>query len=470
MSARDHSNPPVVFGLSARLLLLTVLFVMLAEVLIYAPSISRFRKVYFEEKIAAAHLATLALVATPDHMVSRELENELLYHVGAYGVVLKTGDRHMLALKHEMPPTVDATYNVAMRNFVMWIWDAFSVMAGDVKRVIRVIGPSPKDSQVIVEVVIDEWPLRMAMIDYSTRILQLSVVISLITAGLVYFSLHLLTVRPMRRITRAMTEFRDRPEDPSVTLTPSTRTDEVGIAERELAAMQDDLRSALKQKERLAALGGAVAKINHDLRNSLSTAVLISDRLANIQDPEVKKVTPKLYDAIDRAVNLCSQTLNYVRDNRPQMAPEPFYLRELIAELAAAMHHDWDPDGFAVDNAVPMDLDFSADRDHLFRALFNLANNARQAGAAKVSIRAERQGGHIVITVADDGPGLAEKAREHLFEPFKGAARKGGAGLGLVIVRDVVRAHGGTVELTQSDPGGTVFRIVLPADPAPGGH
>jgi signal transduction histidine kinase len=235
--------------------------------------------------------------------------------------------------------------------------------------------------------------------------------------------------------------------------------------------MQAELRAALKQKDRLAALGAAVAKVNHDLRNSLSTAVLISDRLANIEDPEVKKVTPKLYDAIDRAVNLCSQTLNYVRDRRPKLDPQPFFLRELVAELGAALHHDWDPEGFAVDNAVPMDLDFTADRDHLFRALFNLANNARQAGATHVRLAAERvagagpDGDAVVIDVTDDGPGIDERAREQLFKPFEGSTKKGGAGLGLIIVRDIARAHGGTVELAETGPGGTTFRLSLPAGP-----
>lgn len=463
MTKTATSSSPVVFGLSARLLLLTVLFVMLAEVLIYAPSISRYRKVYFEDKIAAAHLATLALEATPDNMVSRELENELLDHVGSYGVVLHEGEKRMLALRHEMPPAIDASYDTTMKNVVMWIWDAFAVMAREDRRVIRAMGPSPKNPNVVVEVVFDEWPLRMAMVDYSTRILQLSLVISFVTAGLVYAALHFLTIRPMRRITQAMTDFRANPEDKSAFLRPSTRSDEVGVAERELAAMQDDLRAALKQKDRLAALGAAVAKINHDLRNSLSTAVLVSDKLANIQDPEVKKVTPKLYDAIDRAVTICSQTLNYVRAERPVLDPQPFFLRELVAELASALHHDWNPDGFTVDNAVPMDLDFTADRDQLFRALFNLAANARQAGAARVTVAASRMGDVVMIDIADNGPGLSDKARENLFKPFKGSTRKGGAGLGLIIVRDVVRAHGGAVELAGTGPDGTVFRLHLPA-------
>ncbi|MCH7795026.1 MAG: sensor histidine kinase, partial [Proteobacteria bacterium] len=78
MTGKKLSLPPLAESLSARLLLLTIAFVMLAEVLIYAPSIGRFRLVYLEERLAAAHLAILALEATPDQMIGEDLKRELL--------------------------------------------------------------------------------------------------------------------------------------------------------------------------------------------------------------------------------------------------------------------------------------------------------------------------------------------------------------------------------------------------------
>ena len=123
----------------------------------------------------------------------------------------------------------------------------------------------------------------------------------------------------MRRITASMTEFRDDPEDAGRVIAPTRRTDEIGVAERELADMQSGMREALRQRSHLAALGTAVAKINHDLRNTLATAVLVSDRLSDIDDPEVKRMAPRLFDAIDRAVQLCSHTLNYVADSTPPL-------------------------------------------------------------------------------------------------------------------------------------------------------
>ena len=466
-------RPSAVRGLSARLLLLTVMFLLLAEFLIWTPSIARFRKVYLEQRISDAHLASLALEATPDNMVSKELEMELLAHAGAYGIVLRKPGRKILMLSTKMPPSVDLTVDLAKGSFTIWIRDAFRALAQNENRIIRLIGVAPTDTGVGVEVILDETPMRQAMYAYSGRILQLSIVISLITAGLLYVSLQWLLVGPMRRLTHSMTEFRENPEDETRTIRPSGRDDEIGTAERELAGMQKDVRAALRQKTRLATLGAAVAKINHDLRNSLATAMLVSDRLADIDDPEVQKMAPRLYDAMDRAVDLCKQTLNYVSDGASPMEPSHFHVHELVAEVGSALRSREAPDdeGSAIEwlNEVAFELDVEADRGQLFRVLNNLGRNARQAGAGNVRVSARLVGGSILIDVADDGPGLSEKARDGLFEPFSGSSRDGGTGLGLVIARDIMRAHGGDIELLQTGPKGTTFRLALPARNPAGG-
>ena len=400
----------VLHSLSGRLLVLTIVFVMLAEFLIYAPSISRFRKTYLEEHIAKAQLATLALEATPDNMVSRDLEDMLLFHAEAYAIAVDRPERRMLALKKDMPPAIDVVFDLRETSFPTWIMDAFMVLAQDENRVMRVIGESTKNPGVAIEVVMDEAPMREAMLGYSTRILQLSIVISLFNAGLVYLSLQWLMVRPLRRVTRNMTRFRASPEDESRIITPSDRLDEIGVAQRELADMQSEVRAALRQKGRLAALGSAVAKINHDLRNSLATAVLVSDRLAYIDDPEVKKVTPRLMDAINHAVDMCSQTLDYVSDTRTRLEKSRFHLQEVIAEAAAAQREAF-PEA-AWDNAVPFEIDLEADRELLFRALGNLARNALEAGATQLRVEARRGENEIEIDVSDNGPGLSARAGE----------------------------------------------------------
>ncbi len=463
--------PQALSGLSAKLLVLTIFFVLLAEFLIYTPSISRFRKAYLEETIANAHLASLALEATPDHMVNRDLEAELLFHADAYSITLKHPERRVLMLSKPDLPEVDVTFDMREGGFVMWIMDAFDALFRNDKRVMQVIGVSPKAMDVVVEVTLDEVPMREAMLAFSGRILQLSIVISLLTAGLVYISLLMLMVRPLRRITRSLVRFREDPENETRRIPPTERSDEIGVAMRELALMKEEVRAAFKQKNRLATLGAAVAKVNHDLRNSLSTAMLVSDRLADIDDPEVKKVTPRLYTAIDKAVVLCSQTLNYVSGGVPDLKISHFYLRELIVEISVAIRdeitvglEDITLEGspsFMVINEVEMDMDVKADRDQLFRAISNLVMNARQVGAKMVRITAEEHTDSVVIEIMDDGPGFSETARKKLFQPFAGSTREGGTGLGLVIVRDILRAHGGDLALVSAPGEHTTFRLAI---------
>ncbi len=467
MSQDTRKRSSVLTGLSARLLVLTVFFVMLSEFLIWAPSVSRYRKVYLEQHVDTAHLAILALAATPDGMVSKELEELLLTHADAYGVALKRPGWKLLMLGTKMPPKIDLTIDLSQGRFLSWMRDAFDTLIQDENRILRVMGLSSRDPTVVVEVVLDETPMREAMYEYSGRIVQLSIVISLITAGLVYLSLQWLLVRPMRRITMSMTAFNANPENEAITIAPTSRSDEIGIAQRALAAMQTQIRTALRQKTRLATLGAAVAKVNHDLRNSLATAVLVSDRLADIDDPEVKKVTPRLYKAIDRAVNLCSQTLNYVADDLPALQPSRFRLHDLVSEVGTALGAVEGKNG-SLDWLIQVseNLDVIADREQLFRVLNNLGLNAMEAGARSIRVLAHDREGAVLIEIIDDGPGLPNRARQKLFEPFAGSVRDGGTGLGLVIARDIMRAHGGDISLKSTGDEGTTFRLELPAGDA----
>ncbi len=461
MLGKSKTPPAFAFGLSARLLLLTIGFVMLAEVLIYTPSIGRFRAVYLEERLAAGHLAILALEATPDHMVSQELTIELLKHVEAFTVALTKPGAGKLMLMDMPPKHLDASFDLRGAGFFVLIRDAFAALLAKPGRVIRVVGVSSKDPNILVEVVLNEGPMRDEMFAFSQRILALSLVISLFTAALVFLSLHWMMVRPMRHITASMSAFRKDPEDASRVVRPSNRRDEIGFAEHELAAMQEGLRASLQQKTRLAALGVAVTKINHDLRNILATARLVSDRLDLSDDPEVKRVTPTLMSAIDRAVNLCAQTLSFTREGPPALELTRFDLRALVADVGAALPET--VNGQPVWNSLLQGgLEVEADREHLFRVLSNLGQNAIEAGASRVEVSAEQMDGRVRVTVRDNGPGLPPRAHQQLFQPFTGSARPGGTGLGLAIARDLVRAHGGEIRLEHSTADGTSFRIELP--------
>ena len=460
---RGKALPRWLRGLSARLLVLTMFFVMISEVLLYVPSIARFRLMFLENRVADAHLASWALKATPDNVISKPLEMELLANAMVRGVVLKRREARTMMLMEDMPPKVDASYDLRGATALPLIADAFMTLAeGD--RTLRVVGAFPDQSEGSLEVIVDERQLYTAMIDYSFNIVKLSLVISLLTAGLVFLSLHLLMVLPMRRITASMVTFRKAPESTQSTIAGSNRGDEIGTAQRELRHMQDGLRTALTQKAHLASLGVAVSKISHDLRNILATALLVSDGLGEVEDPAVRRVVPRLMNSIDRAIELCSQTLSFGRADEAAPNPAAFSLLELLDDVAAFA--GLPSDGRIVwRNEVADDLVLQADREQIFRVLLNLARNAIQAMSmgGEITVTANWGGAGVIIEFSDDGPGLPEKAREHLFEAFTGSARSGGTGLGLAIAKELVVAHGGDLTLLSSDARGTIFRIDLPA-------
>jgi signal transduction histidine kinase len=451
----------LVRSLSARLLVLTIFFVMLCEVLIFVPSVARYRMTYFDNHLATGHLATLALQASPSGRIDQELTNRLLADVGAHAVILHRANGMVFMLDRPVAPKPDVTFDLTKGNIPIWIQRSLETLARGDNRVMRVLGPAPTEPDATVELLLDEAPLREEMWAFGRRILQLSIVISLTTAALVYLSLQWFLVRPMRRITTSMVAFREDPEDASRRIVPSRRRDEIGAAEKELAVLQETVRQALGQRARLAALGTAVTKINHDLRAILATARLVSDGLADSAAPEVRRVAPRLFEAIDRAVALCTRTLDFSREGAPPFAPTRFPLQALIEEIGPALASGSEPFSCEVD--VPPELFVRADRDQLYRVLLNLAQNAVEAGARHLRFTAAASGKAIAIDIADDGHGLPPRARENLFRPFFGSARPGGSGLGLAIARELMRTQGGDLALVESTGSGTVFRLTLPA-------
>src|SRR5262249_40948595 len=329
-------------------------------------------------------------------------------------------------------------------------------------------GPAPMGGDYI-EIIVDEPPLRNAMLRYSVDLLLISLLISGITAALVYLALHYLFVRPMRRVAANITAFSPEPEDPHRIIVPSGRIDEIGTAERELAAMQTELASMLQQKSRLAALGLAVSKINHDLRNLLGSAQLFSDRLLTLPDPNVQRFAPKLVHALERAIPYGQSPLPYAPLQEPPPERKPILLEPLVEEVHETL--GLNPDcPIRWISAVERGLVVEADYDQLFRILLNLARNAAQAlesqaadgragrdpGRYEIRITGRREGAVVVIEVSDTGPGFSDQARAHLFEAFQGSTRMGGTGLGLAIAAELVRAHGGEIRLVEGTIGATL--------------
>jgi signal transduction histidine kinase len=456
-------------GLSAKLLVLTLSFVMIAEVLIYVPSVANFRLNWLSDRLSAAYTAALVFQTAPSGTVPETVARQILESIDAHAVALKTGQqRRLLAASDVVRRPV--THDIDMRN-MPWhraIIEAFQTLVCVDADVMRVVGPAPMGGE-FVEMVLDEAPLRRAMVDFSIRILILSLIISAITASLVYLSLQWLLVRPMRRMTANMVAFRADPENPARIMAASDRMDEIGTAERELAAMQLDLATLLQQKNHLAALGLAVSKINHDLRNLLSSAQLFSERLAKISDPHVQRFAPKLMLSLERAIAFCQSTLSYGRVQEPPPDRRLISLELLADDVRETLGLDSSAPVRWV-TAIERGLTVDADPDQLFRILLNLARNAMQAletrdakdpGRDQIRVTGRREGAVVVIEVSDTGPGLSEKARAHLFEAFQGSTRTGSVGLGLAIVAELVRAHGGEIRLVEGTIGAT-FRLSIP--------
>jgi signal transduction histidine kinase len=455
-------------GLSGKLLVLTLLFVMIAEVLIYVPSIANFRLNWLNDRLSAAYTAALVLETAPNG-VSDTAKRQILDSIGAHAVAVKMGQqRQPLAVSDDMPPAIHHDIDTRDMPWHRAIIEAFETLLCADNDVMRVMGPAPMGGE-FVEIVLNEQPLRQAMLGFSVRILILSLIISAITAALVYLALHFLLVRPMRRMTANMVAFRADPENPARIIAASDRNDEIGTAERELAAMQLDLASLLQQKNHLAALGLAVSKINHDLRNLLSSAQLFSERLAKISDPHVQRFAPKLMRSLERAIAFCQSTLSYGRVQEPPPDRRTVALEPIVEDVRETLGLDPDTPVRWI-GAVERGLMVDADPEQLFRILLNLARNALQAlegretrdpGRDQVRITGRREGSTAVVEVSDTGPGLPERARAHLFEAFQGSTRTGSVGLGLAIVAELVRAHGGEIRLVEGTIGAT-FRLTIP--------
>jgi signal transduction histidine kinase len=461
------ASAPARLGLSGKLLMLTILFVMIAQVLIYVPLVANFRLNWLNDRLAAAHTAALVLDAAPSGMVPDTLARQILNSVGARAVAMKMGTQRRLLAVSDMPPEVH--HEIDMRDVSRYraIVDAFRTLLCADNDAIRVVGPAPMGGD-FVEIILDEAPLRQAMLRFSTNILLISLLISGITAILVYASLHYLFVRPMRRVTANMMAFRADPENPVRVIATSRRRDEIGLAERELASMQVDLASMLQQKSRLASLGLAVSKINHDLRNLLTSAQLFSEGLAHLPDPRVQRFAPKLMRALERAIAFCESTLSYGRAQEPPPDRKSVELEPIVEEVRDTLQLADSRIGWIT--AIERGLIVDADADQLLRVILNLSRNAVQALETKapndpardqVRITGRREGAVVVIEVSDTGPGFPDKAKERLFQAFQSSARSGGTGLGLVIAGELVRAHGGDIALVEGTIGAT-FRLTIP--------
>jgi signal transduction histidine kinase len=456
---------------------------MMAELLIFIPSLASFRVNWLEERLTAAQLAALAAEGYPGGAVPSSIRAELLRTAQVKAVASRHNGQRRLVLPVDNDMKIDAHYDLRQtpEGFISTLiaqarlfGDTVGVLMAPEGRSIRVLGRIGADPDDLIEIVMPEAPLRAAMWAHSANIFWLSLLISFITAALVYFALYRLVVKPMMRLSRNMQSFSQNPEDTQRIIQPSSRTDEVGTAERELQLMQTQLAQLLKEKSRLAELGLAVSKINHDLRNMLSSAQVISDRLTMLPDPTVQRFAPKLIASLDRAINFCNETLRYGKSSENNPRRELMLLAPLVEEVGDGM-------GLPREGSIEWVQDFEptlridADPDHLFRIVANLVRNALQAIESqaenrpananhpidRITLKAWREPRRVILEVTDTGPGVPERAKETLFKAFQSSTRKGGSGLGLAISAELAAAHGGTLKLLATKAGAS-FHLEIP--------
>lgn len=465
-------------SLSAKLLILTISFVLLAEVVVLIPSIANQRMNWLHERVEAAYVVGLALDSDYGEMLTEEQTRALFGTANVIGVVVQHGDKRIPVMipdstadQMQIKETIYLDRMVAPSLIVQ----AWGNLLSNGNNSLRVIGKARYASEGSVDIIVSEAALRQNLQQYAGNVALLSLLISTLTACLVYWSLSLIIVKPVKHLTTNMAKFEDNPEDPAALINVSDRHDEIGGAEKSLRALETRTQSLLSERKRLAALGSGISKISHDLRNILASAHLMSDRLAASEDPRVRKLSPRLISALDRAINLSRDTLNYAR-----MGPENLkYETCALAQITNDVFDDVATDAVLFENKIDENLSFKADKTQIYRALLNIVKNATEALAppegtviksddevAKrqpiIEVRASQNADSILIDVIDNGPGLPEAARPELFEPFKGSFKPGGSGLGIAIAHEIARAHSGDLSLAKSDANGTTFRFNLP--------
>lgn len=459
-------------SLSAKLLLLTVVVILATEIFIFIPSVANYRLTWLARHFNTGEAVSLALEDVDPNNLPVDLPTALLDLLQAEAIVVRRNEVSRVLASKKMPSDIDSHVLLeppgrvaALRS----ITEAMDTLISGGDRIIRVFGPMQQRSGQL-ELVLKDAPLRDAMLGYARNVMLISLALSLFTGLVVFLVLRGFLIMPLRRMADAMLAFARDPEDASSVIEPTGRDDEIGVTEEQLSVMQKQLRGTFTQQRHLADLGLAVSKINHDMRNILASASIFSDRLSSVEDPLAKRLAPRLVRSIDRAADYTRNVLEYGKAG--EALPKKTLLRphRLCEDVAEILSLDAEGDSNVEwVNLVPDDLEIMADPDQMFRVILNLSRNALQAmenadssTVQRLCIEAHRNNGDAVIVVHDTGPGIPEEVADNLFTAFKSTGRNGGTGLGLAIAAELVRAHGGSIDLVRDGKPGTKFRIELP--------
>lgn len=455
-------------SLSARLLLLTVGFVLAAEALLFLPSIAFFRQEGLEARARSAGLIAEALMSNqsgdPSREASEMLAKQFMMQTDADFLAAFQDGQTLLILGE--PPQADIIAVVDLRessrfpDFIATTMDFFANGEG----YLRLIMPSPIAGQDRLELLVPCAAIGAELRAYAGRILLLSLLIAMFVGALIYLAMLRLIVRPVRQLANDMTAFREDPERRR-RLSPSLdRGDEIGQLQREFHEMKQSLRASFRQRERLSSLGLSVTKINHDLRNVLSTALLMADRLSMNADPALSEMGERLARTVERGVGLTEEVLEYSSAREPEPELETVQLGRIVADVQMDMRTAFPKIWIA--NQIAPDVNITADPEQLHRILANLFRNAAQAmmgqEGGKIDVSADIVADTVIMRIGDNGPGLPDYVEDRLFLPFTRGVSEGSTGLGLSISKELAEKMGGSLELLDTGSNGTTFIIGLP--------
>ena len=275
---------------------MTIGFVMLAELVIFIPSAATYRQDWLKERADQAALLAQAFTGVPNFEASEILTKQFMAHTDVIMMSAKRDGMSVFMLGH--PPEDRKIMLIDMREksqqALPRFRDAFGSFFGGQEGHLRVIYDSPVEKQDTLELLIPKHNLRTDLREYFKNIFWLSLAIAIITGSLIYMAMLFLIIRPIVNLANDLSQFREDPLKRRRDKPISVRKDEIGQLQREFHEMKKGVRASLKQRERLATLGMAVAKINHDLRNVLASASLVSDRLASDQDERISKMGGRL--------------------------------------------------------------------------------------------------------------------------------------------------------------------------------
>ena len=301
--------------------------------------------------------------------------------------------------------------------------------------------------------IINQTPIRDTIRSYLPMGFLLFSTTFSVLGFILYFVLRRFYLAPLKSLTTTLAEFANDPTVPRPTANALKINSDFRDAARALDELQRNTITEMRQRERLAEIGEAVAKINNDIRNVLSSATLVADALLGSKDKQVSRTAPHVVRSLEQAVDLCQSMMDYlVAVPDPQLST--FSMNNIANELVDATK-------MQITYSGPAEI--HADRKMMQRIFLNLARNSGGAGATKLHIDIWRAGHLGIIDISDNGNGIPKQQWDSLFQAFKTHGRCG-SGLGLAIAQDLVAAQGGHVKLSRSNENGTEFRIQLPVE------